>query len=211
MPFVPAVNTALVETRMLYVNQQVENTLWVENDSAWDGASLATLAANIRDWWGGSYSTLVPSSVSLREVVCTDMTTNTGAQATLNGGGLAGLLGSEGMPSNVTLSVSFHTALRGRSFRGRNYIVGIPVGVVEDTDYVQDEYAAACITEYSGLIAAALPGTQHWSVVSRFSGIGGTPPAPLPRVTAVITPITSVAVADQALDSQRRRLPGRGR
>lgn len=210
MPFVPVENTALVEVRMDFDAQKVENTLWVENDAAWDAASLTTLCNNIRDWFDGALGPVLSNAVTLREVVATDQTTDTASQVTVDGGGLIGGVSGESLPGNVSLAVSFHTALRGRAFRGRNYLVGIPISAREGIAVVSDVYAANVIAAYTGLIDAALAGTNTWVVASRFSGIAGTPPRPVPRVAGVTTPITNVALADLGLDSQRRRLPGRG-
>jgi hypothetical protein len=210
MPFVPVADTAMIEVRMLYDAQKVENTLYVENLSAWSLDLLTGLANNIRDWWDGAYSPNVANSVALREIVCTDLTTEAGLQTTLGGGGLVGTGGVGGLPGNVSLAVSFHTGLRGRNFRGRNYVVGIPEGFRSGISGVTPDYGALWVASYTGLIAAALAPDQTWVVVSRFSGISGTPPRPTPRAAGVTTPVTSVVVTDLGLDSQRNRLPGRG-
>lgn len=210
MPFVPVENTALVECRMHYDNQKVENTLWVENESAWDGDSLAELATEVKDWWVASYSTICSNTVALNEVVCTDMTSETGAQASLAGAGAAGGVGSGSLPGGTAFTVSFRTALRGRSFRGRNYIVGIPQDFRSGISGVDVDYVEAVINAYNDFKSAISTAGWTWVVVSRFSGIGGTPPKPLPRTAGVTTPVASVICTDAVLDSQRRRLPGRG-
>jgi hypothetical protein len=46
--------------------------------------------------------------------------------------------------------------------------------------------------------------------VSRYSGIG-TDGKPIPRTEGIATPVTQVVITDHTIDSQRRRLPGRGR
>jgi len=46
-------------------------------------------------------------------------------------------------------------------------------------------------------------------VVSRFSGVDADG-HPIPRTTGVSTLVASVAIVDPVIDSQRRRLPGRG-
>lgn len=210
MPFVPVANTALVEVRMQYDSQKVENTLWVENESLWDESLMTGLCNNIRDWWEGSLSPSLSSLVSLREVVATDQTSETAIQVVVGGGGLLGAVGDAALPGNVSLAVSFHTGLRGRAYRGRNYIVGIPEGKRDGISKVLPSYGDDLIAAYSGLITAALGPGQTWVVVSRFSGISGSPPRPTPRIAGVTTPVTSVTLADLGLDSQRRRLPGRG-
>lgn len=210
MPFVPIENTAAVEIRMSYFNQRCENTLFVENGSAWDGSSLTGLGSNIRDWWEGNYAALVSQQVFLREIVCTDQTTETSAQVTVNGGDLNGVDNGDPLSNNVTWAIAFHTASRGRSFRGRNYIVGLTGNALSDANTVLGAWASNVITAYSGLITGALGAGQTWVVASRFSGIDPDTGRPIPRAAGVVTPITTVAYSDLIVDSQRRRLPGRG-
>jgi hypothetical protein len=210
MPFVPVENTALVETRMLYDNQKVENTLWVLNDTAWDGASLVELATEVKSWWDASYAGLVTTGVTLREVVCTDMTTDTGAVGSVSGAGSVGTVGGTKMPSNVSLAVSFRTASRGRSFRGRNYLVGLSNSQIEQPNTAASDYIEAVIAAYNDFMSAIDTAGWTWVVASRFSGVDPDTKQPIPREAGVTTPIVTVVVTDTAIDSQRRRLPGRG-
>lgn len=210
MPFVPVANTALVETRMTLDSQQVENTLWVEFPAAPSAADLLTLANDIDSWWEGSYAPLVSDGVQLREVVVTDMTTASSGQVSVAPAVAAfGGQSSPDLPSNASLTVSFRTALRGRSFRGRNYLVGL----TEDTNtgnIVNSPFIALVIAAYEELLSGGgALSAGEWVVASRFSGVdvNGNP---IPRAAGVTTPIISVVVVDNVIDSQRRRLPGRG-
>jgi len=210
MPFVPVENTALIEVRMLLDNQKVENTLYCLNDGGWDATSLAELATEVKDWWNDSYSQLCTTDVTLREVVCTDLTTETGAQATVSGAGGVGAVGGGSFPSNVTLAVSFRTGLRGRSFRGRNYIVGVGGTEQLGINTLDADYVANVATQYNNLFTEVFTGDFVWVVVSRYSGVDPDTGKPIPRVSGVTTPVTTVLVTDNTIDSQRRRLPGRG-
>lgn len=211
MPFVPVPNSALVEVRMLQDLQEVENTLWFERNSPWDVAGLTSLNNFIVGWWASEMSPIVSELVVVREVVCTDMTTASGPQVSLPPPDLlAGALDAPTLPNNVTLTVSFRTAARGRSFRGRNYFVGLTQdSVVENTvnagfvTQIQDAYAE--LLNVGDTVTSA-----RWIVASRFSGVDGDG-NPIPRVSGVTTDIVSVTIVDPVIDSQRRRLPGRGR
>lgn len=211
MPFVRVPNSALVEVRMSLDSQDVENTLWFESGSAPDASDLSVLAGLIEGWWQDFYAPLVTSTLTLREVVATSMDSATGPQVTVTPatGGVGFLEGSP-LPNNVSLTVSFRTVNRGRSFRGRNYVVGMTEEQVDSNTATvttinawQDAYEA---------VGAAVSGSGWtWGVASRFSGVAGTPPLPVPRDPGIITPITAVVIVDATVDSQRRRLPGRGR
>jgi len=210
MPFVPVENTALVETRMMFDGQKCENTIWVENEAAWDGASLAELASEVKDWWVANYAGLVTFGTSLTEVVATDMSSDTGPQASVAGGGEVGLGSGAPFPGGTSFVVSFRTALRGRSFRGRNYIVGVPEASRSLISGVDSDYVEACVNAYTALLDAISTAGWTWVIASRFSGVDPDTHNPIPRVAGVTTPVTNVVCTDATLDSQRRRLPGRG-
>jgi hypothetical protein len=210
MPFVPVPNTALVELRMTFDSQQVENTLWFEFGSDPDAAVLTTLASELESWWVGQYAPLISEQVVLREVVATNMSSASSVQVAQVAAGLeTGTQTSPPLPSNASLTVSFRTGLRGRSFRGRNYIVGL----TEDTNtgnQINAVYLSSVRDAYANLLPGiGAPTGATWVVASRFSGVTGAG-VPIPRATGVTTPITTVVIVDDIIDSQRRRLPGRG-
>lgn len=211
MPFVPVTNTALVEIRMLSQGQQVENTLWFELATEIDSVSLGALLDAVHLWWSSDLAPLVSSRVEVTEYVGTDQTTATAIQVSLPGD-VTDVGGNtpNAMPLGTTLTVSFRTNLRGRSFRGRNYVVGLTEDQVDGNSLeagVGELWRAA----YENLIGVAAGVDWSWVVVSRFSGMSGSPPVPTPRVAGLTTPVTSVVMVDDFVDSQRRRLSGRGR
>jgi hypothetical protein len=118
---------------------------------------------------------------------------------------------AKSFPGNVTMAVSFRTSAAGRSGRGRNYVPGL-VDLRDGNSLLDDTYAGQVITAWQGLRAIA--GDDGWSqvVVSRFSGstIVDGKKVPTPRAAGVTNVVTSTLLTDRTLDSQRRRLPGRG-
>jgi hypothetical protein len=210
MPFVPVPNTALVEMRMLLDAQQVENTLYFDFGATPVIGDLTSIANAMITWWESAYSTAITTSVELREVVATDLSSATGPQVSISPAVPAfGDLNDAPLPNNVTLTVSFRTANRGRSFRGRNYVVGLG-----ETQVAGNTVAPSVITAFDGiysqLLASPVAAIATWVVVSRFSGVDPVTGEPIPRVTGIATPIISVTVVDNVVDSQRRRLPKRG-
>lgn len=210
MPFVPVPNTALVEVRMQQDLQLVENTLYFRFPSPPAEGVLSTLATNVASWWVNEYAPLVVQAVTLREILVTDLTTATGPQATFvpptltQGENLQG-----GLANSLTMSISFRTANRGRSFRGRNYIVGLSISDINGTNTVKPTTIQAFITAYEGLHTVANDSDAVWVVVSRFSGVNAAG-KPIPRATGLSTEVTTVVIVDNVLDNQRRRLPKRG-
>ena len=62
---------------------------------------------------------------------------------------------------------------------------------------------------YEGLPSVATVAGYTWVVASRFSGVDAEGD-PIPRAAGITTPITTVLIVDNLVDSQRRRLSGRG-
>jgi hypothetical protein len=203
MAFIPVDKTAMVEVRMFSDGQKIENTLYFEYADAPTAGQLSLLGSAILDWWDTNVKPLVPTTVILREIYVTDLTSASSAAVSVVPSGTdSGTASGEAMPNNVSLAVSFRTASRGRSFRGRNYWPGFVIDAVNGnsvppatSDAIQDAYVA--------LLTVADDTGTTWVVVSRFTGNA-------PRSAGVTTPITTVLIVDGTIDSMRRRLPGRG-
>jgi hypothetical protein len=190
--------------------QQVENTDWFRFLDPYGAPEMTLLGDNLLIWWQDEYEPLVSSGVQLREIVLTDMASATGPQVTVvpatpvTGDNTANIV-----PGNVTLSVSFRTASRGRSFRGRNYVVGLTEDQIVGNDFAAG-VTASWEAAYTALIAVPAGSSAEWVVVSRFSGVDPVTHAPIPRVAGIATPVTAVVVVDNFVDSARRRLTTRG-
>jgi hypothetical protein len=210
MPFVPVNHTMLVEIRMNIVGQKVENTIWVHALDLIDADALALVGETVKAWWISDYAPQVSDLVSLTEIVVTDQTTATSGQVTIDGDHqLGGQIGGT-LTTNSTFAVSFRTASRGRAFRGRNYIVGIPLEHMAETNVVEASWASDIVTAYENLLTALGDAGFQWVIASRFSGVDPDTGKPIPRAAGVITDVITVVASDLTIDSQRRRLPGRG-
>src|SRR5215216_1560806 len=204
MPFVPVTNTVLAELRMTADNQFVENTLYFEYLSLPTLAEMTTLGQALIDWWDANIAPLTWVGVELREVVVTSLNSGTGLQATVVPAVTQlGELNVSALPMNVSLTISFRTGLRGRSFRGRNYVVGLVEGQTTGANQIDSATSAAFVDAYSLLLDFGQDIGASWVVVSRFSGVDANGD-PIPRAAGVTTPITSVLVVDNIVDSQRR-------
>lgn len=203
MAFVPVPNTAMCEVRGTLFGQQIENTLYFEFSTPPSQADLDTLADAVGLWWRTTVMTTnLSQDYTYRETFVTDLTTATSPTAvSIVGAGTAGSIANPSMPGNVAIVVSIRTAGRGRSSRGRNFISGLPQTYCVANAYDGTE-AGQLTTAYDTLITTPPTGWE-WVVVSRFT-------AGAPRVTGQTIPVTSAGVVDLYLDSQRRRLTGRG-
>jgi len=203
MPFIPAINCALAELVYNQEGETVENTLWCDKGTSIALADLTTLAEDLVQWWDTSMDTLTSSGTSLVLVRVRDMSTEAGARIEHTTGlPLVGLVATSGQPNNVTVTTTLLTNSGGRSFRGRNYFVGMPSTARNTANTVSTTWAASLRSAYLDLID--LLALDSWTLVvaSRFS-LGA------PRESALLTPVTGIKV-DRTTDSQRRRLPGRG-
>src|SRR5215212_12212177 len=125
MAFVPAAKTALVELVYAWDAQPVENTIFLRHLDPITLPVLQALGASVFDWWDANVQALQSVDVELTEVSCTDMTTATGPFYSFTAGlPLQGGVAEEAVPANVAPCISFRTGSRGRSFRGRNYLIG---------------------------------------------------------------------------------------
>jgi hypothetical protein len=107
------------------------------------------------------------------------------------------------------MSVSFRTESRGRSFRGRNYIVGLTEDQVTGNDFASG-ITGLFQAVYELLLDFGQDIAWAWVVASRFSGVDPVTHDPIPRTTGIATVVTAVTVVDNFVDSQRRRLTTRG-
>lgn len=205
MPFVPAANTLLAELRYTYGSVKMENTLYFQGSAGVTPALGITLGNALISWWNAHFKAPSPTAFSLVEVHVTDLSTQTSfTESVTTGLPSAGSSTVDGLPFNVAFCISFRTANRGRSGRGRNYVAGLTEA---DTQYstIISTRRAAIVSAYLLLVGAGtfVAGLQ-WVVVSRFSGGA-------PRLNALVQPITTAFAVDDITDSQRRRLPGRGK
>lgn len=210
MPFVPVPNTLQVEAIYLLDGQRVENTLYFEHPGGWDLPSITAWMEQLRLLIEEDLLPLLSSTIQFIELVgrLLDTASSIGYSIAISPPGTGGASG-ELMPNNVTYTVSFKTGLTGRSFRGRNYIPGLSINSV-DGNNIASAFRTGVLAFYDALLALATSEGLGWVVVSRYSGVDADK-KPIPRVTGVTTPIVAATTFDNTVDSQRRRLPGRGR
>lgn len=210
MTFIPVPNTAEVEIRALLAGEKVENTLWFQSETPWSAAALTTLGSDVLAWWIANIIGHLPTEYQITEVFCRDHTTSSGLVASVVPASTIGGGGGVMFPGNVSFAVSFRTGHAGRSFHGRNYMCGVPESVKVTPNTVSNTYTTALRSGYLALLAPGTITGAAWVIASRFSGVDPVTKKPIPRVTGLATPVTEVAIVDNNIDSQRRRLAGRG-
>lgn len=203
MAFVPAANVAQVNLRYVWNGERCENTLYFRQNEGWSPVGLSALADRIFEWWDVLVQPIQHTACSLREIYVRDLEVEDGNVFTLTPSPTpSGTTAGEGLPNNCTLCVSFRTGLAGRTRRGRNYMVGMGEAH-QSNSYALNSYALAVQTAYEELLTFGAIYGFNWVIISRYSN-------GLPRSQALVTQVQAVAIVDLAMDSQRRRLPGRG-
>jgi len=213
MAFVPIAGGAEAVIHLQLAGQDIENTLWFVSElgtvTATDCQALGEALAN---WVDENYLPQLPEAVTGNFIAVR-------AQDVEGGPGFdVGLLGSAGgivddpMPNEVTLAISFRTAGTGRGSRGRNYVAGLPRSNVTG-NLVDSALITNLVTAYANInVQVAATGFVH-AVMHRFSGftIVDGKKVPTPPSAGVAQPVLAYIVADNVVDAQRRRGPGRGR
>lgn len=202
MAFIPVPNVVLVEMVYRQLDEVTENTLYFQGNANWTIEDMSDLAESMKAWWIDNLEFVVNQGVALTAVRVTDLSTQfSPGIEDVNGLPNSGLAPSPAMPNNVTVTTTFLTGLRGRSYRGRNYFIGLSEAQVVG-NIVTAELQTAVLAAYNDLPTYAIANGAAHVVVSRYS-------AKQPRVTGVATLVTGYKM-EPTIDSQRRRLPGRG-
>jgi len=193
----PVLPTAYkVEVKGIYFSQLVENVWYCQGPDPFD-ASVANTIAGI---FQTAYATIqlgLSQDYGITEIAVSNLAgTSSGSYALAITPPQTGGRVQDGLPGNVAFCVSLKTALSGRQFRGRKYFCGLGEGDVTGNLFDATQ-AGQILTGCTDLMNAL---NVSGSPLSVFSPTGLT-----------LVPVTSVTAVDFFVDSQRRRLTGRGR
>lgn len=212
MTFYPVTNGAQVRLIQSFRDQLVVNTLWfLHLTGAPTFADIQALATACNFQWQSSIATLLSNDLSYERCIVRDYSVENSFEAVASPSSPVPGTAGDAMPNNVAFAVSLRTGLSGRAYRGRIYLAGIPRAVVEENSLMStflDDVSIAM----SGFIGPSeiVPDWQL-GVAHRVSS--GPPPErlPIPLDPGVITVASNFSFSDVIVDSQRRRLPGRGK
>lgn len=199
MAFIPVQDT--VQAVLEYGNGTLEwtNTLWfrkpgfteVEQQQLADELGLwavNNLIPNYWTGWGGQLLTVY------------DMSSPTAPKKFSTQFNLNGSVAGSEAPLSIALVVTFYTAARGRSGRGRNYVTGFVEADTSANAVINAVRVTNIQQAYTTLRTSMLALGWEWVVVQRYE-LGAPLPAGVPR------PVTSEIVRSAAFGSQRRRVP----
>jgi hypothetical protein len=182
---------------------ECENVLHFEFATAPTETELNQLGHDLVQWYRDAVRAQQSNEVFLNQIIITDLTTETGPQVVYTTD-----LPQQGdaafsvMPSNVTVAISMRTGFRGRSNRGRSYWIGM-VDENVTGDLITTGFADALQAAWEALLTGDfLTHNEALVIVSYCSGGAW-------RLTGHTSAVKTIVV-DRTLDSQRRRLLGRG-
>lgn len=204
MQFVPFVNTIKLEAVFINQGEYVENVHHFVQGNPPAVEDMQALAEAYVTFFNAYLKGTLHSACSLVAVKCTDLTAqNSPGIEYTTGLPIAGTGQWDPMPNSVTIAVKWITALRGRSYRGRTYHVALSEQQVQG-NALTSGYHTALTTAYGNLIYL-VNGERDWflAVATRVSG-------GVPRTQGEVHGVIAHTV-DPVIDSQRRRLPGRGK
>lgn len=191
--------------RFILDGQHVENVLAFlhANPTPPTAGDLANLGAALLSWWEDTVAPIMPSALSFNEIhirglsVINDIeytvATSTQGQGVLSGAAL---------PNNATFCISFRSAFTGRSARGRAYVPAVVRNAV-----TQNELDSGSVESYRSMYEALFDlahGADFRHVILSRVASG------VKRDEAVPFTVINYLAVDNIIDSQRRRLPGRG-
>lgn len=166
-------------------------------------ANRNALNAGLHTWWTTQLKAILAQQLSLMSITSVNLDSPSAPSSVLTiGGGEPATSAGPSVPSNCALVVTHRTALRGRSYRGRTYVPSIDRASTSGVDFITAPVLALISSAFTWLMTPANVGNFIWSVLSKRN-------ANTDRPLGVLTPIVGVTM-DAVLDSQRRRLPGRG-
>jgi len=205
MAFVGNETVAMCAVNFIMDGQNVQNTLYFQSAVEIDATNILQLASDLSGYWQNNQLARQSSAVLMTVVEAKQMLEMDPFVGTwLPVGTTTGALSPVMIPNNGSFAVSFRTSTGGRSGRGRNFWLGIPEDQTTQSR-LNAGYITNILSEYNGMVGAdAVSSGWTWCVYSRFSG-------GIPRVFGAAYEIIAAVAVDDIVDSQRRRLPGRGR
>lgn len=202
---------AVPETAVCHVigelfGQVIENTLYFAFPDDPLLSEVAQLAASVGQWAVAEYCPVLAADYIYRRTEAQSLATELAPAVTdvVGTGTPGGNADTPAAPGGTCLAVSFRSGLGGRAYRGRNYVSGLPTGHISGNQ-LDETVTNQLVDAYSALmtyILDDLPDAVH-VVVSRWA-------AGVKRPTGIHTPVTTYLATNRDIDSQRRRLTGRG-
>ncbi len=203
MAFIPVPNTVRISLVFSHEGQTIVNTVHASKSGGPSAGDLAALASSMQGWWVTYLAPYSSQNFCLQQVNVVDLSAADAPSYWLAvSPAECGTVAEEGWTANVAAVISFRSDFRGRNARGRMFVAGLKRSyldsAVEMTGACQTNLLIAAVNIAGALATSGFVQT----IASRYFENA-------PRLAGVTYEVVS-AVVDAFLDSQRRRLAGRG-
>lgn len=209
LPFIPLPNGAQIVIKGTLFGQVTEEIHWIVFDTSPGASDIQGAAEDYDTWFRGNVLGFLSEDYSYVSTTCngwsspSDPTFTVAPPSPLHGG-----RETPSVPNTVAVVISWKTALRGKSFRGRTYLAGITAVACSDPNTLGSSGVAEVDAAYVEI--PGFGGTGPYDlVVASFVNSLANPTPPHHRTTGVGTPVNA-AIVEATLGNQRRRRPGRG-
>lgn len=170
-------------------------------------SDVTALATAARGYYKLRFTNLLANGFSQKEMYALDLTTDTGAQATISGTDAGGTVVS-GLPNNVACCVTWSISRHYRGGHPRTYLPGIPGGAQFDVTSFTSSFITQVTTGAQGFRTDINAFTSTGITQARLCAVHRVRNK-LVLDTPLVTYIDGASV-DSRFDSQRRRV-GRDR
>jgi len=169
------------------------------NPSVGSLSEMNAIAAAYIAWLDSDLQPLTSADLAWDSVEITSLQgTPRFVQTYTSGMPLVGGVVSTSVPNSSALVVTLRTGYSGRSFRGRVYLGGTPLSVMDSANLVDGSHAAALDTAFTGL-------QSDMAAIDCTIGVLSLIVAGIPRIEGEFTPVLNFTV-NTKLDTQRRRM-----
>ena len=203
MTFIPTPGAVRTAMQFTMDDNLIVNTMWGYKNAVISVTDLDNMNSAALAWWQANIQGQQCANVVLNSIVSYDQSAiDAPSRTLLVTTSNAGTKGGQSLPGNVAIVVSFRTNGRGRSSRGRMYLFGFKADDLSTPNQISAALRTTLVNAAVDLVGKiAFVGLQH-VIVSHFFNKA-------PRTAGLVQPVTS-QVIDTYVDSQRRRLTGRG-
>jgi hypothetical protein len=199
----PVPNTVQVDVLFLLFGQRVENVYHVRWDGGVDAAALADTRDAFATWVAEEWMPPLSLNCQFIGLEVKNLSIEDGTMlAYTPPTTVTGSVDYMAEPGNVSFSISLRTGQSGRSYRGRKFVAGMP-GNARTGNQVNSGFATAMVAALEELRNLLISINAVLVVVSRIQDT-------IELLVPITSEVLSVTIADYDIDSQRRRLTGRG-
>jgi len=209
LAFQPCPETAELRLVASFNGVTAESVMHCRISATPDSTEMTDVLNVYHDWVTGVYASSSSQDLLLETAIVTDLNVEGGLQATSDLSGLNGLVGSAVKTNQDCFCVKLLTGHAGRSFRGRQYVIAVPFTDYLDQNHLTSTAVSKWVDCYNALREDLNTASHPLGVLSRYSK-DVVPTPPHKRTNGLLTDVTSIAATDNIIDSQNRRLPGRG-